>query len=102
MAPSGVKNRHQQTAGFAVSCNATVMPHLRVLLQCDHCLLVGEGASDFAQEMGVQEVPADALVAPEAQKEFEQYMEKNSEQKCINSLKYRTSSKNPHVFCMLM
>ena len=58
-------------------------------MQSDHCLLVGEGASDFAQEMGVQEVPADALVAPEAQKEFEQYMEKkSSEQKYSNSPKY--------------
>ena len=74
-------------------------------MQCDHCLLVGEGASDFAQEMGVQEVSADALVAPEAQKEFEQYMEKkNSVQKYSNSPKYCLvlSPKNPHLSRMLM
>jgi isoaspartyl peptidase/L-asparaginase-like protein (Ntn-hydrolase superfamily) len=39
----------------------------------DHILLVGKGANDFAAQNGIDEVPMEELVTPEAIAEWEKY-----------------------------
>lgn len=44
-----------------------------VMEKTDHCLLVGEGAQQFAQECGVETVDPSALVTAACKAEWEQY-----------------------------
>ena len=36
-----------------------------------HCLIVGEGANKFAAKRGVEQVPTNMLVTPEAREDYE-------------------------------
>jgi isoaspartyl peptidase/L-asparaginase-like protein (Ntn-hydrolase superfamily) len=43
------------------------------LFQTEHVLLVGKGANQFAEEMGIKEIPVSQLVTEEARREFNCY-----------------------------
>ena len=43
----------------------------------DHVMLIGQGANDFAREMGVAEVEPEELITAEAKKEWEEYAKFN-------------------------
>ncbi|KAL4237312.1 Isoaspartyl peptidase/L-asparaginase [Mactra antiquata] len=44
-----------------------------VMQSTDHCLLVGPGANQFAEEVGIKKVPMETLVSDEAIRELECY-----------------------------
>ena len=43
--------------------------------QTKHVLLVGKGANDFAEEVGIKKVPTESLVSEEALRELKCYKE---------------------------
>ena len=43
-------------------------------LQTDHTMLVGTGANEYAQEMGIPEVHPDQLLTEEAKREYTQFL----------------------------
>ncbi|XP_078313886.1 isoaspartyl peptidase/L-asparaginase-like isoform X2 [Crassostrea virginica] len=46
-----------------------------VMEKTDHTLLVGRGANEFAEEVGIQRVPTDSLVTEDAREEWRQFMQ---------------------------
>lgn len=45
------------------------------LIQTDHTLLVGKGANEFAEEIGIHTVPTDSLVTEDAREEWRHFMQ---------------------------
>ena len=48
-----------------------------VMERTDHVMLIGQGANDFAKEMGVPEVEPEDLITAEAKKKWEEYAKFN-------------------------
>eukprot|EP00105_Crassostrea_gigas_P021772 XP_011441041.1 PREDICTED: isoaspartyl peptidase/L-asparaginase [Crassostrea gigas] len=46
-----------------------------VLEKTDHTLLVGKGANEFAEEIGIRTVPTDSLVTEDAREEWRHFMQ---------------------------
>lgn len=44
-------------------------------IQTDHTLLVGKGANEFAEEIGIHTVPTDSLVTEDAREEWRHFMQ---------------------------